>query len=160
MDLLVIFLTGLTTGGISCLAMQMGLLTAALTQSNSTSNRYSAITLFLGVKVVAYTIVGAFLGILGSVLVPSLNAQLLLQFIAALYMLVTALNLLKVHPIFRYFVIQPPKFVGKLLKNSKKTESMFTPALLGSLTVLVPCGVTQAMMLVAVSTSNAASLIT
>ncbi len=155
MDLLVIFLTGLTTGGISCLAMQMGLLTSALTQSNSSQNRFNAIVLFLGTKVIAYTLLGSVLGSVGSILVPSLNAQLFLQFIAALYMLVTALHLLNVHPIFRYFVIQPPKFVGKLLKKTKQSESLFTPALLGGLTVLVPCGVTQAMMLVAVSSGDA-----
>lgn len=69
-------------------------------------------------------------------------------------MLLTAANLANIHPFFRHFVIRPPKFVFRLLKNQTKVKSFFTPILLGALTIFIPCGVTQAMMLLAISASN------
>ena len=69
-------------------------------------------------------------------------------------MLLTAARLLDIHPIFRYFVIQPPRFVYKFLRKTSKSDAYFTPLLLGSLTVLIPCGITQGMMILAVSSGN------
>lgn len=69
-------------------------------------------------------------------------------------MLLTAANLAKLHPFFRHFVITPPKFIFKILRNQTKVKSFFTPILLGALTILIPCGVTQTMMLLAISASN------
>lgn len=69
-------------------------------------------------------------------------------------MIITAANLANLHPIFKRFVIAPPKFIFKLLRNQTKVKSFFTPAFLGILTVLIPCGVTQAMMLLAISAGN------
>ncbi|KKU20751.1 MAG: putative membrane protein [Candidatus Nomurabacteria bacterium GW2011_GWA1_46_11] len=69
-------------------------------------------------------------------------------------MLGLAGSMLELHPIFRYFVIQPPKWVGRLLRGQTKSPSLFAPAILGIFTVLIPCGVTQAMEVLAVSTGN------
>lgn len=60
----------------------------------------------------------------------------------------TALNLLEIHPIFRYFVIQPPRFLTRLLRGQS------SPILLGALTIFIPCGVTQAMMALAITSGN------
>jgi len=40
------------------------------------------------------------------------------------------------------------------LRNQTKVKSFFTPILLGLLTILIPCGITQGMMLLAVSAGN------
>jgi sulfite exporter TauE/SafE len=95
------------------------------------------------------------LGLVGARVGLNLEIQLLLQGLAVIFMLATAANLLELHPVFRYIIIQPPKIVGKWLKKTTKSASFFTPVLLGLLTVLVPCGVTQAMMVFAISTGNA-----
>lgn len=78
-----------------------------------------------------------------------------MQIVVAFYMLVTALNMLDVHPIFRYFVIQPPKALTRLARQGAKSESAFAPALLGLLTILIPCGTTQAMEVLAIGSGNA-----
>jgi heme/copper-type cytochrome/quinol oxidase subunit 2 len=70
-------------------------------------------------------------------------------------MLATAARLLNVHPIFRYTVIQPPGFILKYLSKISQDTSFFTPIFLGVLTILIPCGVTQAMMIYAISTGSA-----
>ncbi len=152
------FITGLTTGGISCLAVQGGLLTSSITsqteKKESAQGNWKFIAMFLTAKLVGYTILGVLLGSLGSFIVLSLHAQAYLQVAVGLFLLATAGRLLNLHPIFRYFVIQPPKFIYKLARSESKKKEFFAPALLGFLTVLMPCGVTQATMAVALATGN------
>lgn len=154
------FLTGLTTGGISCIAVQGGLLASSLsnqTEKEITRNqRFTHVGTFLMAKLVAYTILGFLLGAIGSALIISSTLQAWMQIVIGIFMIITALRLLDVHPIFRYFVIQPPKFVYKFMRNEAKSKSIFTPVILGAMTVLIPCGVTQAMMVLAVGTRSAA----
>jgi uncharacterized protein len=68
-----------------------------------------------------------------------------------------ALRMLNVHPIFRYFVFEPPAFLRRHIRKTARagTRSLATPAFLGLLTVLIPCGITQAMMAVALGTGSA-----
>ena len=152
------FITGLTTGGISCFAVQGGLLTSALATEEeiniSKSLRARALVAFLISKLIAYTLLGLVLGLIGSSLLVTPKVQGWLQIIIGVYMIITAANLLNLHPFFKHFVITPPKFVFKILRNQTKVKSFFTPVILGALTVLIPCGVTQAMMLLAVSAGN------
>jgi uncharacterized protein len=144
------FITGLTTGGISCFAVQGGLLASALTEEN----KKRSTIIFLGAKLLAYTLLGFFLGFLGSSLRISPKVQGIFQIVIGLFMIATAGRLLNIHPVFRYFVITPPKFILRLMRNQAQAKSVFTPASLGILTILIPCGVTQAMMLYAIGTSN------
>ena len=141
------FITGLTTGGLSCFAVQGGLLTSAIV-----GRKEKGILMFLVAKLIAYSILGFILGFLGSEIRISTNFQGTLQLFVGIYMLATALRLLDIHPIFRYLVIQPPKAFFKLIRKSSETKSFFTPAILGFLTVLIPCGITQAMMILAIGT--------
>lgn len=169
MNLLAIFLTGLTTGGLSCLAMQGGLLASIIAnqKEDETENvkikknqrtldqlDWLPVLLFLITKLIAHTILGFFLGWLGSQIELSLSARLFFQGVAALFMLATAGNLLNLHPVFRYVLFQPPKFIQKMLRNSTKSKAIFTPAVLGFMTIFIPCGVTQAMEVLAISSGN------
>ena len=152
------FITGLTTGGFSCFAVQGGLLTSALASEEeldvSRAMKAKALAAFLVAKVIAYTLLGFLLGFLGASLNISPKVQGWLQIFIGIYMLLTAARLLNLHPFFRYFVIQPPKSVLRLLKNQSQAKSIFTPIFLGALTVFIPCGVTQAMMLLALGSSS------
>ncbi len=152
------FITGLTTGGFSCFAVQGGLLTSAIASEEelglSKKLKVRALATFLIAKVLVYTLLGFLLGFLGASLNISPKFQGFLQIFIGLYMLATAARLLDLHPIFRYFVIQPPKSILRLLKNQTQARSIFTPAVLGAMTVLIPCGVTQAMMLFAIGSGN------
>jgi len=65
--------------------------------------------------------------------------------------------MLNVHPIFRHFAIEPPRFITRYIrKKARNSSDWFTPLFLGTMTVLIPCGVTQAMMAVALATGDAA----
>jgi len=170
MNLIAIFLTGLTTGGLSCLAMQGGLLTSVISNQKgeelgdkpvATSLKkidlldWQPALLFLAAKLVSHTMLGFLLGWLGSQFELNLTVRLLFQAVAAFFMLATAGNLLNLHPLFRYVVIQPPRFVQRLVKNSTKSKAIFTPAVLGFLTIFIPCGITQAMEVLAVTSGSA-----
>jgi sulfite exporter TauE/SafE len=213
-NLFAIFVTGLTTGGLSCLAVQGGLLanTVArqleedveneLAEKSTTSlgdefnaaliilqekklphkqyNRQLAkltykypliaatetsktqhhsaqpIVLFLAAKLLAYTAFGFLLGWVGSVLQLTPIMRGILQLAIGIFMVGTALRMFKVHPIFRYFVIEPPRFITRYIRRLSKNSKgdIATPLFLGALTVLIPCGITQGMMALAVGTGN------
>lgn len=213
-NLVLIFATGLTTGGLSCLAVQGGMLASSLAEKTEdkladlagekrgdTYDRELAnlksrglpkkvharailqlkhqhpvlaaekpktahmsalakpIILFLVAKLVAYTILGFALGWLGSVLQLSVMMRAVLQITIGIFMLGTGLRLLNVHPIFRHFVIEPPKFVTRYIRRTTKQAdgNWLAPTFLGALTVLIPCGITQAMMALAVASGNPVS---
>jgi sulfite exporter TauE/SafE len=152
------FITGLTTGGLSCFAVQGGLLTSALATEGTRDIKYQkekSIIMFLLAKLLAYTLLGFALGALGSAIVISIRFQGWLQIFVGLFMLATAARLLNIHPFFRYFVITPPKFVLRYMRRISVSDSTLVPAFLGFLTVLIPCGVTQAMMLLAIASGSA-----
>lgn len=162
MNLWTIFLTGLFTGGLTCMAVQGGLLATTIAgrqedrmkDSSYATGNAKPILAFLTAKLVAYTLLGLLLGSLGSVFQISPITSAVLQAIVAIFMIGTALNILHVHPIFRYFVIQPPKFLTKMVRNQSKSKDLFAPAILGSLTIFIPCGTTQAMMVLAIGSGN------
>ncbi|KKU45638.1 MAG: putative membrane protein [Microgenomates group bacterium GW2011_GWA2_46_7] len=159
MNLWLIFLTGLTSGGVTCAAMQGGLLASIIANQKKDSkvvgfgqDDYLPVAAFLTTKLLSHIILGFFLGWLGSQVELSLSVRLFFQTLAALFMLATAMNLLNVHPLFRYLTIQPPKFAYRYIKAS--SASLFAPALFGVLTVLIPCGVTQAMEVLAITSGS------
>lgn len=174
---LLAFFTGLTTGGLSCLAVQGGLLASSLERQMeqdlvnhpAPSGRRRAkalgrpqrgrmalpILLFLGAKVVAYTLLGFLLGAIGSVFQFNIAMRAALLIAIGIFMLGNALRMFNVHPIFRYFAIEPPKFITRYIRRVSKNEAWFAPVFLGALTVAIPCGVTQVMMASAMATGNA-----
>ncbi|MBW4061678.1 sulfite exporter TauE/SafE family protein [Candidatus Saccharibacteria bacterium] len=203
-----IFITGLTTGGLSCLAVQGGMLASSiavsteeemteqistrgteyehelelLNQRDLSKSRYAEalqnlkhrypvlvtekrngkqrlatpIVLFLVAKLVAYTLLGFMLGWLGSMLQLTPMMRAILQISIGIFMVGTALRLLNVHPIFRHFALEPPKAVTRYIRRKTKSNnsSWFQPMFLGALTVFIPCGVTQAMMALAVASGT------
>ena len=140
------------------MAVQGGLLASALASGSSAqgpgSNKIWGTVAFLVSKLVAYTILGFLLGWLGSKLQFSPQFFGWLQAMVAVYMLGVAGAMLEVHPVFRYFILQPPRFLRRMVRDQVKSGSMFAPAVLGASTVFIPCGTTQAMMALAVGTGK------
>lgn len=165
MDLWIIFITGLTVGGLTCLAVQGGLLASVITareekeieQRKNIKNSLWPVGAFILAKLVAYSLLGFLLGLFGGSLNISQNVQIWMQAIAGIYMMAVALNLLNIHPIFRYVVFQPPRFLARLVRNQSKSKELFAPALLGAATIFIPCGTTLAMEALAISSGNAVS---
>ena len=167
--LIAALITGFTTGGLSCMAVQGGLLASSLAQliekdllgkrgGRDQWNIGLPIFLFLISKLAAYTILGGLLGGLGKLFQLDPLSQAVLQFIIAFFIIGNALRMLNVHPLFRYFTFEPPAFITRLIrKKTRQAGSFATPIMLGAMTVLIPCGVTQTMMAAAVATGDVLS---
>ena len=173
--IMVAFITGLTTGGLSCLAVQGGLLASSLArqieqdyleqsiqpkkrvkrqQPKKRTNTALPILLYLLAKLVAYTLLGVLLGWAGSFLTLSPLTRAVLMLAIGIFMIGNALRMFNVHPIFRYFNVEPPKFITRYIRRTAKGTDTFTPLFLGALTVFIPCGVTQALMAAALATGS------
>jgi sulfite exporter TauE/SafE len=178
----VTFVTGLTAGGLSCFAVQGGLLSGVIahrvdaegvnTQGTAVYKTRSkkkpaakmplqqkevvqSTLLFLAAKLVAYTLVGFLLGWLGSVLTISPLIKGALQIAIGIFLVGNGLRMANVHPIFRYFSFEPPHQVTRFIRKlSKSSDTTITPLYLGALTILIPCGVTQSVMAVAIGTGS------
>ncbi len=152
------FLTGLTTGGLSCIAVQGGLLASSIAsaqgEDQEIKRKWVYVGAFLFAKFVAYVILGYLLGAIGSTFLLTSKLLGTLQIFAGFFMLWASLRFLNIHPIFRYGIIRPPRWVYRLLKRQSQKTSFFGPVALGFLTVLMPCGVTQATMTVAIASGS------
>lgn len=160
-----VFLTGLLAGGLSCLAVQGGLLATTVAQRahgpeqegatrGSAAGQALPIALFLAAKLVAYTLLGGLLGLLGARVGLTPVARGWLQMVAGLFMLGVAGQLLDLHPLFRYFSLQPPRWLQRRIRRESKRDGLFAPAVLGACTVFIPCGTTQAMMVAAIGAGS------
>jgi uncharacterized protein len=168
------FLTGLTAGGLSCFAVQGGLLSGSIarqvemvntsrpgqkkqTGENAVSNKGMAVSvlLFLVAKLAAYTLLGFGLGWLGSFFYLSPMLKGMIQIAIGVFLVGNALRMFNIHPFFRHFSFEPPSSWTRFIRRaSKGNDRLATPLFLGALTILIPCGVTQSAMAVAVGTGN------
>ncbi|WP_137990797.1 sulfite exporter TauE/SafE family protein [Streptomyces vilmorinianum] len=108
---------------------------------------------FLAGKLVSHTFLGALLGVFGDVLQPSPRARAVMLVASGLLMVLFALDLFGVKAVARWVPRAPASF-GRLFRRSARTESLATPALIGLATVLVPCGVTLSVELIAVASGS------
>lgn len=156
-NLFPIFLTGLLTGGITCMAVQGGLLATVVANISYKKSLYSVtwvVLAFVGAKIISHTIVGFLLGFFGSLFGFSVYATSLVTIFISFFMIGVGLNMLEVHPIFRHFTITPPKFLRRFIWKESKRQDLFAPFVVGALTVFVPCGTTQAMMAQAIGSGS------
>lgn len=159
-NLWIIFITGITVGGLTCLAVQGGLLASVIAsredeiKGNERKHALYATAIFLVSKLIGYAILGFILGLFGEMINIGGTVQIYMQLFAGIYMILVAFNLLDIHPVFRYVVIQPPRFLSRIVRNKSKSKDIFAPAILGFLTIFIPCGTTIAVETLAISSAN------
>lgn len=167
MNLAAVLVTGLFAGGVSCAAVQGGLLTGLIARQRAASpaeRPRSALARFgddlvpvggfLAGKLVSHTLLGALLGALGGVVELSAGVRTWLQIAAGLLIIVFALAQLGV-PGFRRIVVEPPASWAKFVRGRARSQAAVAPALLGFATVLVPCGVTLSVEALALTSGSA-----
>ena len=157
MDLRVIFLTGVF-GGVGCMALQGGLLASLFATNTDHTKSWKTIArlvlLFLTGKTIVYTLLGVLLGFVGSYIQMTQVFRSVVMVITSLFMLITAGTILDLHPIFRYFAIKPPRFFYAFARRESHQLMWYSPFVVGMLTVFLPCGTTQAMMVTALQFGN------
>lgn len=170
-DLIAVLLTGLLAGGVSCAAVQGGLLAGLISRQRAKSEPGAApmrqladdlapVGGFLLGKLVSHTALGALLGALGSVVQLSIGVRITVQLAAGALIIAFGLGQLGV-PGFRRIVIEPPLSWMRIVRNRTRSQAALAPALLGVATVLIPCGVTlsaEALALASGSAINGAAI--
>jgi sulfite exporter TauE/SafE len=108
---------------------------------------------FLAGKLVSHVAFGALLGLFGQALQPSFRVRSSMQIGAGILMVLMAANLAGLLG-KRSFVPSPPRIFQRLVRRSARAETTFAPAMLGFLTVLVPCGITLSIEFLVIATGN------
>ena len=149
MGLGALFVVGLLTS-LHCVAMCGGINLAQSAASAQAGRRVSAsnIQYNLG-RLVSYTIVGGIIGAIGLVFKLSNAAQATIQLVAAIFMVLMALNLLDIGGLRGVGPTLPAGLRTKLMGKVSRS-SLY----LGLLNGLMPCGPLQAMQLYALSTGS------
>ena len=165
MNLAAVLVTGLFAGGVSCAAVQGGLLTgliarqrAATAEPRSWHGRlgddFAPVGGFLAGKIVSHALLGALLGAAGGAVELSVGLRTWLQIGAGVLIIVFGLAQLGV-PGFRGIVVEPPISWTKVVRNQARSRAALAPALLGLATVLIPCGVTLSVEALALTSGSA-----
>ena len=148
-----IFLIGLFAAVSSCIAVVGGLLLALAGKYNETHPNLTGIQKFkphiyfnIG-RIIGYTVFGAAIGALGSVLTLSPRANGYLMVIVSVVMLILGFQLLNLFPQLRRFTPKMPKFISHKIHDLSATDNKSAPLTLGALTFFLPCGFTQALQL-------------
>jgi sulfite exporter TauE/SafE len=111
---------------------------------------------FLLGKLVVLTLAGLVLGAFGSFIALDARIGGLAQLVAAAIMIVFGLGAAGV-PGFSEIQFTPPESWTRVVRKSTRSQSAFAPFLLGVAVILIPCGVTISMMLLAATAGSAAA---
>ena len=145
-----LFVTGLLTS-VHCVAMCGGInLSQSVGTVESGKNRMRNPLLYNLGRVISYTVIGAIVGGIGSVLFLSETLKAILLSLAALGMLLMGLSMLGWLP--WWLTPRMPRFLSGRLGKAGAGKG---PLVVGLLNGLMPCGPLQAMQLYALATGSA-----
>jgi sulfite exporter TauE/SafE len=102
-------------------------------------------------KLVSYTLIGGFFGLIGSVFVFTPQLRGLAAIIAGFFLVLFGLNLLNIFPSLRAVSLPVPKIITKIVLSNRKKGPLVVGLLNG---LMIACGPLQAMYLFAASTGS------
>lgn len=162
-----LFLAGLLTslhcvamcGGINisqCLPKPSVQIDVNLGQSQTKSQLFASSIkpslLYNSGRVISYTVIGALVGGLGSVLSLNGSGKGLIAIVAGILMMVMGINLLGIFPGLRRFSLFMPKPIRSALMGKNGDRG---PLMVGLVNGFMPCGPLQAMQIYALGTGSA-----
>lgn len=181
MNLAAVLLTGLLAGGVSCAAVQGGLLAGLVTRQKAAATEspdnphpetapgtasatitnwrtqlgddLAPVTGFLVGKLASHALFGALLGALGTLIELSPQLRATVQVVAGLLIVVFGLAQVNV-PGFRDVTVTPPASWVKFVRGRSRGTSALAPAVLGFASILIPCGVTLSVMALAMASGS------
>ena len=149
LSLSALFVTGLLTS-VHCVAMCGGInLSQSVGANGSTTIRLTNPLLYNLGRVISYTLIGAIVGGLGSVLYLSETVKGIVLILAAIGMLLMGLSMLGWLP--SWLVPRAPRFLAARLGKAGRGKG---PLVVGLLNGLMPCGPLQAMQLYALASGS------
>ncbi len=156
-----VFAIGLLAAASSCIAVSGGLL---LSSSANYNRRYGSsdgvtrmtpVLMFVAGRVLSYAVFGGVIAALGKMLTPSPFVTGGIIVLAAAYMLIMGLDMLKIAPTWLKS-LQPrlPKWAARRIVDAEGREHPAMPFLMGALTFFIPCGFTQALQVYALTAGS------
>lgn len=159
-----LFIVGIITS-VHCIAMCGGInLSQCIPRQNDSTENVSRLSVFLPAllynlgRVISYTVIGFFLGLLGMLIGGSSEAgistflQGILKLIAGIFMVIMGINMLGIFPWLRKFNLTIPKFFSAKIGKQKIKNKQ--PLIVGLLNGLMPCGPLQSMQIIALASAN------
>lgn len=156
---------GLLAGATTCAATQGGLLVGLIARQKkaagiavtagerSIADDLAPVAGFLSGKFISHTVAGFLLGALGSLVGFDPRVGAMAQWLAGLLMVTLGLGSLGV-PGFRELQFTPPTTWLNTVRRSTRSQSAAAPFMLGLAVLLVPCGVTISMAVLAASSGS------
>jgi uncharacterized protein len=172
-----VLLLGLLAGGVSCAAVQGGLLAGLVSRQRLSApmpvrphprrgqpaeqparlgDDLAPVGGFLTGKLASHTVLGALLGLAGTAIQLSVHVRAMVQLAAGLAIIAMGLAQLGVRG-FTGLTFQPPAAWTRLVRGRARSQAAFAPALLGLSSILIPCGVTLSVMALAVTSGSPAT---
>lgn len=165
MNWMMVLGAGLLAGATTCAATQGGLLVGLISRQRkaagieatagerSLGDDLAPVAGFLTGKLISHTIAGFILGAIGSLVGFDARVGAMAQWLAGLVMISLGLGSLGV-PGFRDLQFTPPTAWLNTVRRSTRSQSAAAPFMLGLAVVLVPCGVTISMAVLAASSGS------
>ncbi len=154
------FMMGLVAATSSCVAVTSGLLISSVAsyrqneEAHPKARAYPTI-LFVGGRVISYTLFGGILGLMGSFIKISPFATGVLMIIVATVMLCMGLDMLGILPVsMKKAIPLMPKSISRGIVRTRNTRYPGIPFFMGAATFFLPCGFTQAFQLYALTTGS------
>lgn len=156
---------GLLAGATTCAATQGGLLVGLISRQKkaagvavvagerSIADDLAPVAGFLSGKFLSHTLAGFLLGALGALVGFDARIGAISQWLAGLLMVTLGLGSLGV-PGFREIQFTPPTAWLNAVRRSTRSQSAAAPFVLGFVVLLVPCGVTISMAVLAASSGS------
>lgn len=149
-----LFVVGLLTS-IHCIAMCGGINLSQCMQPIATDGPrsvYKSSLLYNSGRVISYTVIGAIVGALGSVISFAGPAKGLVALLAGGFMILMGINMMGLVPSLKKYNLQLPSGLRQLFLGKKQQRG---PFIVGLLNGLMPCGPLQTMQLYALGTGSA-----
>lgn len=158
-SLVSIVMIGVVASVSTCMALVGGLLLsvsavwAKHAASLSRWKRFDPLLHFNVGRLLGYTLFGGLTGLLGRELMLSVTATGLLKIVLAAILILLGLRILQLVP-KRYCSIPLPQSFMRRLHRLASSDHVLAPSILGALTYFIPCGFTQSMQLLALSSGD------
>lgn len=154
-----IFGIGLIASVSSCIAVVGGLVltfTATVKRTNPHASKWQLLRahlFFNGGRLISYFLLGGLVAVIGSALAPSPRIMGIISLLAALVMILLALDLLGLSGSKKWIPRMPKKW-SHWIHDMAERQEWWIPFALGAFTFFLPCGFTQSMQLYALTTQS------
>ena len=148
-----LFVVGLLTG-FHCIGMCGGFVMSYTTKGVKEGKKPSSLHASYGIgKTLSYTLMGAFFGLLGSIVAFTPMMRGVAGILAGLFLILFGLKMLNIFPFLRKLNFKTPKFLLKFVKTEKRKHS--NPFMIGLLNgLMIACGPLQAIYVMAAGTGS------